>query len=423
MNRLTGIGLPLSEPLDALLADIAIRVQLSATNYRLAVERYQTINEWIERDGSPLEGRVAMFHPQGSMAIGATIASKLEKDEFDIDLIAILDLSADTPPHKMLDILEQAIRDEPGSRYYDKTERCTRCIQIRYADGMHLDVTPMVRIPELPERCGFIYHAPECYPTADDKKIVANPWGFAQWFLAHTPADRLFQTAFAKRAKAYEAAMLLAEAEVEPVPERSPVYEKSMAVIALQLMKRFRNVRYDQRAVRCPPSVFLSKTVADNTGRTATLSEELIFQASQLRDLLANAQTTGNILDVRNPTCYSDRFTDRWPGTLDAQRVFLADMTLFVEKIGSLRGECDLGEMQKILSEFFGENATLDAVRQFNKRVGQEIVYGRSQHVPGAGQIVVPSQAVASTLGAVAAIPAIARATPKHTYFGKFKNS
>lgn len=423
MNRLTEIRLPLSEPLDALLADIAIRVQLSATNHRLAVERYQAVNEWIERDGSSLEGRVAMFHPQGSMAIGATIASKLEKDEFDIDLIAILDISADTPPHKMLDILEQAIRGEPESRYYDKTERCTRCIQIRYADEMHLDVTPMVRIPGLPEKCGFIYHAPKRYATADDKKIVANPWGFAQWFVANTPADQLFRAAFAERAKAYEAAILLAEADVEPVPEQSPIYEKSMAVIALQLMKRFRNVRYDQRAVRCPPSVVLAKTVADNAGRTSTLSDELILQASQLREMLAAAQGMAQIIDVRNPICHSDHFTDRWPGTLDAQRVFLADMTLFVDKLESMRGECDLIEMQKTLSELFGEKATLEAVRQLNQRMGHEIVHGRSQHVPGAGRIIVPNQTVASALAAVAAIPAIARATPKHTYFGNSQTS
>src|SRR5688572_5596383 len=41
VNQLTNIKSPLAEPLDALLADIAIRVQLSETNYRKAVERYR----------------------------------------------------------------------------------------------------------------------------------------------------------------------------------------------------------------------------------------------------------------------------------------------------------------------------------------------------------------------------------------------
>jgi len=72
-----------ADPADALLADVAIRVQLRRTDYNKAVSRYGTINDWIERDGSVLKDRVELFYPQGSMAIGATIASKLRSDEFE----------------------------------------------------------------------------------------------------------------------------------------------------------------------------------------------------------------------------------------------------------------------------------------------------------------------------------------------------
>lgn len=352
------------------------------------------------------------------MATGTTISSKLENDEFDIDLIAILDLPADTAPHRMLDILEEAIRGEPGSRYYDKTNRCTRCIQVLYADGMHLDVTPMVRIHALPEKCGYIYHAPQRYATPEDAKIIANPWGFAKYFRERTPAEHQFALEFSERARAYEALLFFAEAEVEPVPDQESVHTKSMAVISLQLMKRNRNVRYDQREGRCPPSVMMAKVVADNAGRTSTLSEELIFQASRLRDLLADAQGDGRLVDVRNPTCHPDLFTDRWPGNLTSQRVFLSDMIMFVEKMESLRGECDLSKMQATLAELFGEKAAIEAVKQLNQRVGRQIVHGRSQHVPGSGRIVLPTPAAAAALGAVSAIPVGARATPKHTHFG-----
>ena len=238
--------LPLSEPIDFLLADVAIRIQLTATHHALAVKRYETVNAWIERDGSPLKDRVTVFYPQGSMAIGATVASKLEYDEFDIDLIAQIDLPADTPPHRMLSVLEQAIRGEPDSRYYDMVERCTRCIQIQYSDDMHLDVTPMVRLPDLAERSGYIFHAPERAASNDDRKIIANPWGFAEWFKALTPPDHGFSAAFQKRSDEYGRAHVRAKAaDVDDVPEHCEAHEKSMAVIALQLLKRFRNVRYD----------------------------------------------------------------------------------------------------------------------------------------------------------------------------------
>ena len=43
---------PLTNPIDVLLADVAIRVQLNRTDYDKLVDRYQTINRWIEREGS-----------------------------------------------------------------------------------------------------------------------------------------------------------------------------------------------------------------------------------------------------------------------------------------------------------------------------------------------------------------------------------
>ena len=58
---------PLSEPVDVLLADVAIRIQLSRTDYRRAEERYETLGNWIDRRGSPLEGRVQLVYAQGSM--------------------------------------------------------------------------------------------------------------------------------------------------------------------------------------------------------------------------------------------------------------------------------------------------------------------------------------------------------------------
>lgn len=418
MNKLTSLRVPFAEALDYLLIDIAVRVQLSDTNYNLAVSRANTIQEHIERDGSPLEGRVQLFHAQGSMSIGTTISSRLDNDEFDIDLIAVVDLPADTPPHRVLDILELAIRGEPGSRYYDKTERRTRCIQVLYSD-MHLDITPMVRLPALPEKCGLIFHAPERYKTADDAAVLANPWGFTQHFRARTPPEREFLLEFADRAKAYDRSIRM-DAEVEPVPDQEPVHAKSLAVVGAQLTKRFRNVRYDRRTGRCPPSVMMAKVVADNAGQTRTLSEELIFQATQLRNLLASAQWRGELVDVRNPTCRDDCFTDRWPEDLRAQQLFIDDLDYFIEKLESLRGEADLMKMRTVLADLFGERVALEAVKGINRVAGGRVVDGVSQHIPGAGRIVLPTPAQVAALGvpSMAAVPAIARATPKHTNFG-----
>ena len=94
----------LSQPVDILLADVAIRIQLSNTDYSKAVQRYDTIAKWIDRSDSLLTGRINLLYPQGSTAIGATIASKLRTDEFDIDIIADLALPIGTDPTLVLDL-------------------------------------------------------------------------------------------------------------------------------------------------------------------------------------------------------------------------------------------------------------------------------------------------------------------------------
>src|SRR6516162_8646490 len=116
------------DPLDALLADVAIRIQLSATDHGKAQSRNRVINDHLEREGSLLRGHVNLLYPQGSMAIGATIASRLRTDEFDIDAMAELAIPATTSPQVALDLLFHSVRGERGSRYYDMVERRTRCV-------------------------------------------------------------------------------------------------------------------------------------------------------------------------------------------------------------------------------------------------------------------------------------------------------
>ena len=246
----------LENPLDVLLADLAIRIQLSESAHRRAVERYEAIQRWIERDGSPLAGLVELFYPQGSMAIGAAIASKVTGDEYDLDVVVQVKMPAGWTPKEVLDALYVAIRGEPGSRYYRMVERRTRCVTVSYAD-MHLDLTPLERRPHTPEREGDIFHHREG-TSGPMHRCIANPYGFAQWFSERTKDRSGFGEAFAARARAHELAVLKA-ADADPVPEQEPLVVKSTAVIALQLAKRWRNVQYEQREGRKPPSVMMSK--------------------------------------------------------------------------------------------------------------------------------------------------------------------
>ena len=397
---LNGRRKPLDEALDLLFADIAIRVQLSQTAHDKAVQRYETIADWLDRDGSPLAGRIDLFYPQGSMAIGAAIASGVTQDDYDLDMVLQAECRG-LPPQEVLDQLFRALNGKPGSRYYGTVKRRTRCVTVEYA-AMHIDVTPAERLFATRERESHIFH--HKHPQNGGQRIVANPYGFAEWFKQKTP-DTGFAEQYAERARAYEATLLVEAAETEPVPPSEPVLGKSLAVVALQLLKRWRNVQYRQRGGRKPPSIMMSKLVADAAGQTSTLSEELLHQAREMLAFFERSHEAGQRVHVQNPVCPRDVLTDRWPANLSDQAVFVKDLRRLVECLQKLH-DCDLDEIKQIMVELFGEGPTVDAIERFVERMGRDIKQGKSKHLRNGGRVVAPSAAAAGV------------ATPKHKFYG-----
>ena len=215
-------GLPFADPLDALLADVAIRIQLSPTDHRKAVARYRA-DQRVDRTRWEPSGRPRdRFYPQGSMAIGAAIASKTTNDEFDLDVVAELDLPLRTTPREVLDLLFLAVNGQPGSRYHGKVRRRTRCVTVEYADNMHIDVTPALRRPGTPERESLIFHHRAEAPAELSFRCVANRYGFAEWFKQATPPDHWFAEAFMARTLTYERALLVKRQRASPYHRRNP---------------------------------------------------------------------------------------------------------------------------------------------------------------------------------------------------------
>lgn len=393
-----------SSVVDELLADIAIRVQLSPSLHRLATDRYQTLDHWIQREGSPLYGLVERTYAQGSMRIGATINSRVTNDEFDIDAVTQLSLPGATTPREILNILFNAVRDKPGSRYFRRTRRRSRCVTINYGDGMHVDLTPAILHAGTPPRQSWIFEHEASRQFEPGTKLTANPYGFAEWFKQQIPDDRDFSLWFLSRAETYEERILAAE----PVPPPEPVDQKSRVVVALQLLKRWRNVQYDKRPGRRPPSVVLSKLVAERAAEAARsgpgLLHVLLHLALAILADLKHAASSGRIIHVANPVCPADVLTDRWPEGIGAQATFVADLRTLVADLRTLQQSPNIDEIRRILVRLFGEAPALKAIEFHLKAIPQ----GPRRVTPIGGVIV----------GGGSAVHAAGRTVPRHTFHG-----
>lgn len=400
-------------PADVMLADVAVRIQLSPTDYQRAVQRYKSMNEWLDREDSALHGLVENFYAQGGFAIGATTARHSHDEDFDIDAMAQLALSPKVDPETALALLHKSIKGEKGSRYYHMAERKTRCSTVNYT-GMHLDVTPCVRIAGLSEKSSFIFHSKPENPHEPKLTLFANPYGFAEWFKTMTPTDTAFGQFFESRSLDYERGRmsLLAE-DAEPVPDQLPAYRKSVAVIGLQLRKRWRCLAYDKRhpKLRRPPSVLLSYYTAANANRTQSLTDELIYQSECLISDLENAGARGRTIHIVNPACSQDILTDRWPANVAEQQTFVNELRGFVAAMRKLKQGLSLPDMQRVLEELFGERAGRDAVNKYINQHAEDRSAGRGFHIPKIGAV--------PAAGAAFMTSRTARATPGNTFFGE----
>ncbi|OHV82593.1 nucleotidyltransferase [Rhizobium sp. LCM 4573] len=410
--RPSGIN-PFLDPTDRFLAEIAFTIQLPPSLHAKADGRYAAARRHLEASTFFADG-IEHFYPQGSMAIDATISTRGTDDEYDIDIIAQLaGRFRHLGPLAILKAIEAAFKDYPVQQVI----RQTRCITLVYSDRMHLDVSPGFRDLWTPDRQSHIMHAKGPAASTDDHEVPTNAYGFAEWYKARTPVELAVQEAF--RRKWEDHLRIRADADVDEVPDQTPFVVKNMATLALQLLKRFRNIRHDQmgRQGRMAPSVLLAYYAARSASPGQTLTDALLNLCTLIIRDIDRASMLGRTLEVRNPTYFDDVFTDRWPGSITQQNEFASDLRLLVEAIKTLRSErTDPVEIPGILKRLFGDYVVTDSIRRIAKATGSSI-QGATQSYTTKGGLLVPA-VIAATPAAAAPNVISPIAATRHRFYG-----
>lgn len=399
---------PFDDPVDRILAEIAMSSQLPPSLHKKACQRFKAAREHLEADVR-FEGNVEHFYPQGSMAIDATISTRGTDNEYDLDFISQLGgRFRHMSPLDILKEVESAYQNYP----VQKIVRQTRCVTLYYADNMHLDITPALRAYGRLDREGWITHAKGPRTSSDDHFVDMNAYGFIAWYRERTPIEQRLAKAMRDHWLALDAG--LQAAEVDEVPEQCDFVVKNTATLALQLLKRFRNVRYANYNGRIPPSVMLSYYAGIAAKPDMSLSDMLIRQANWIVGDIEQASGYGQLLRVTNPICEADVFTDRWPTSLDQQNEFatvLKDLVAGIE--AAKRGEVFPNQLMDWLRVGFGDRVVTMAADRMADEIGGGV--RRAEHSYGRkGSILLPS---AAAVAAVAA-PSVVRAQ-SHTFFGE----
>ena len=235
-----------TDQLDALLLEVCEELQLKKTRYDLAVERYGTINRLLEDTGSPFQFLLPRIFPQGSMALGTTC--KPVDGPHDLDFVLQI-----TVPHWRwhplagMEALYKFLRS--SETYRGMTSLKNRVVRLTYADEFYMDILPAYTDQSSGGTCILV---------PDRKKVSlcpSNPEGFIEWF-----RNRCLIRVRRVMEKA------------KPVPSQQRVEEKEPLQLAVQLLKRWRDLAFDDQCL-APVSVVLTALAGIHYGGEESVSE------------------------------------------------------------------------------------------------------------------------------------------------------
>lgn len=315
--------------LNDLLVRIAVSLQLTATQYREAVRHYQAVAKYLSEPGGLVARYAPDIFPQGSLRIGTTVRP-IGRDEYDLDLVlALLALFGTADPVWVLDLVERQLRAH--GTYGPMVERMNRCVRLNFAGQFHLDI--------LPARPDGAYG--DTFLLVPDRRLEewkpSNPKGYAAWFEAQS---------------AYRRVIAMQKA-IEPLPQPEGAEDKTPLQLVVQLLKRWRDVRYDDPDL-APISIVLTTLAGHHY-----LGEEDPLQAliGIVRRIEAAIPPPGQRLVVCNPAHPAEDLSERWDRNPAAYRAFVTGIRDLNSKLTTAPSLEGLPRLREFLEDLFGDAA------------------------------------------------------------------
>jgi Second Messenger Oligonucleotide or Dinucleotide Synthetase domain len=366
---------------DDLLKRICEELQLTSARYDQAVERYQAVCNWLEADGSVVAVFNPTIYPQGSMKIGTTV-KPFGWDEYDLDFVCEFRTSVNRfqSPLQLLKLLESRLREH--ELYRSILEAKNRCVRLNYANEFHMDILPA---------CPDLSIGGSCLFVPDRKSQTwkhSNPKGYANWFESRCElALKLLM----------EQRRLMAKAE--PIPPQEVAEEKAILKRVVQILKRWRDVRYQREPKLAPISMVLTTMAAQVYRGERTVTAAL---TSVLNGFVSLIDQSAPRIYVLNPANPKEDLSERWNDAAQ-YRTFVDGIRELHERWNRVLATTGIQNVSNQLEHIFGEPVKAAIKKQ--ARALQELREKASLRVAQAGLLT--------------AVPAIGVRVRPNTFHGK----
>lgn len=333
-----------------------ISKELSVSDYKFEKleKSYRAVGNYL---GNSLKVDIRVF-PQGSFSYGTAIKPISDSDDYDIDLVCVIDKKIESP--KVLkNLVGDALKNSSTySKLLDKEEG-KRCWTLKYSenDNYHLDILPALESETyVDNKLLNITHQEDGVYESMFRKTA--PEAYKEWF------DEIQKNELTKLKKSYSTNF---ECDLSEVPYYKV---KTNLQMAIQLVKRYRDIKYEKDSDNKPISIIISTVIAklyeDNDSIIELIRK---FSKNWSKCFLIN----DDVYVLKNPVNDKEEFTDKWEKEPNKKEEFIFFMSILEKDIDELLNINDNIKESEILKKFFGQNI----VNAVYKEIGENYLSQR----------------------------------------------
>lgn len=342
-----------------LLEKLADSFDISDSRYQEAIDRYKSIGEWLNREGSIIAKYQPEIYPQGSFRLGTVIKPVSNDEQYDIDLVCKLLITKSSISQSTL----KKIVGEEVNKYIKKNgikspiEEGKRCWTVNYSDSskFHMDILPAIPNAEsyrlhlesinasnewIDDAIGITDNTLSNYSKLDIDWPQSNPIGYCEWF------KEQMKVRFDAQRK-YIAESI--KADVEDVPDyrvKTPLQR------SIQLLKRHRDLMFVDDTDDKPISIIISTLAAHAYNNESDVFDSLLNISGNMSRYIEKRH---GVDWVQNPVNPSENFADKWQEHPSRRQNFYTWMKQVSEDIQALRQSHSITGTRGLLEERFGK--------------------------------------------------------------------
>jgi len=289
--------------LSKILSAIADELNITEEMYNKAVDSYSAVGKYL---GEDLKCDVRIM-PQGSMNLGTVIRPIDDSDEYDVDLVCLLEEGQ----HLSLDKIKNSVGDSlKKHKIYQKMleSEGKRCWTMQY-DEFHMDILPCV-----PNGSSFnepTFTEIKLTHKNDDGSYIpkySNPYKYHIWF------ERQMRQVLKRHKQLYAEANSIKVDDVPTYKIRTPLQQ------AIQLLKRHRDICFQDNNENAPISIIVTTLAAKSYNGEENIYEALCNMLSSMQNYIENRD---GVYWVQNPAMSAENFADKWNTCPEKREAFL----------------------------------------------------------------------------------------------------